>query len=97
MKMLVLFTPSDQHEACWRVRVFPPPVPGELPGLNQEGECDGLGFPDYTSLDDLMLRRRAGYGKRVHANGVTEITASSEAGGTALRDWVELLIEATRK
>ena len=96
MDVLVLFTPEEEPEARWRVRVFPWPASSEVPGLNDVGEARGLPAPDFRGLDERMLAVRAGYTKRMHANGVMEINATGR-GGEALCEWVAELLKERRQ
>lgn len=96
MSVLALFTPDDDAKT-WRVRLFPIPLPVPVPGLNLDGEYEGLhmdGLGTLAELDRAMMHRRAGYHKRLHPNGVMEITASTEAAAIALCEWVAGLISA---
>jgi hypothetical protein len=95
MAVLALFTPDDDLE-LWRVRLFPVPLPTPVPGLDAEGECVSLrmGETAMAELDRAMIRRRAGYLKRLHPTGVMEITATTDAAAIALCEWVAALIAA---
>ena len=42
MELLALFTPEDDDAQTWRVRLFPSQLPLTVPGLNQDGEYEGV-------------------------------------------------------
>jgi hypothetical protein len=91
MELLALVTP--EHSGLWRIRLFPTSACTAVPGLDPDGEYVRKGPPDYGALDRFMLLHRASYRKRVHLNGVMEISASTDTGQQAICAWVSSLIE----
>jgi hypothetical protein len=94
--LCALFT-LEEGKGSWRLRLFPSGPPYVVAGLDLLGECAGLGAPEHASLDQLMIESRAGYQRRVLADGAIEITVTTEAASRALCKWLEALVASSRR